>query len=177
MTRHVRRELQVLLKDFGVRSILDIPCGDFNWMREMDLAGIDYFGADIVKPLIAKNKEAFENGGVHFEVLDLLTDELPPSDLVICRDCFIHLPLAMISRAIENIRRSKSKWLLASSFPWRGLGPNAEAAVGGFRRINLEMAPFGLPSPVRTIIEGFHPEGTQDKSLVLYDIASIPAQS
>jgi hypothetical protein len=35
-----------------VKSLLDIPCGDFHWMRRVNLQGLSYVGADIVRELI-----------------------------------------------------------------------------------------------------------------------------
>jgi hypothetical protein len=50
-------ELGKLFKEKRFSSILDIPCGDFNWMKKVDLENIDYIGADIVEDLIEKNKK------------------------------------------------------------------------------------------------------------------------
>src|SRR5579885_1138281 len=38
-TERVREELPKIVREFGVRSMLDIPCGDFHWMRQVDLSG------------------------------------------------------------------------------------------------------------------------------------------
>ena len=40
--------------------MLDIPCGDFYWMKEVDLKDIEYIGADIVDELIKKNNDKFK---------------------------------------------------------------------------------------------------------------------
>ena len=45
-TKWLVRELSDLLRRYSVKSVLDLPCGDFNWMRYVDLSGIDYVGAD-----------------------------------------------------------------------------------------------------------------------------------
>lgn len=47
------------IKKFSVKSILDIPCGDFNWMRNANLNGIDYLGGDIVESLIKQNQQKY----------------------------------------------------------------------------------------------------------------------
>src|SRR5215213_5906369 len=50
-TEDIRGYLPELLQRLGARSLLDIPCGDFHWMKTVDL-GIDrYIGADIVPEL------------------------------------------------------------------------------------------------------------------------------
>ena len=46
-TAHMRPIFQHLLWEYKIKSLLDAPCGDFNWMATIDLAGIDYLGLDI----------------------------------------------------------------------------------------------------------------------------------
>ena len=38
-TRSVTQQLPQVLRQLGVKSILDVPCGDFAWMQHVDLAG------------------------------------------------------------------------------------------------------------------------------------------
>ena len=52
-TAKLREELPRLVQSLGATSLLDAPCGDFNWMREVEWpAGFEYIGADIVTALI-----------------------------------------------------------------------------------------------------------------------------
>src|SRR4051812_23723440 len=51
-TARLVTELPGVLRDLRVTSLLDIPCGDFFWMKQVDLAGIQYTGADIVPELV-----------------------------------------------------------------------------------------------------------------------------
>lgn len=39
-TRVLVRELPILFNRLAIRTLLDVPCGDFNWMRELDV-GLD----------------------------------------------------------------------------------------------------------------------------------------
>ena len=50
-----------MLYKYQIKSILDIPCGDFYWMKGLDLKNINYVGADIVAPLIKKNIDQFKS--------------------------------------------------------------------------------------------------------------------
>ena len=45
-TENIRRELPILLSEFNIRSMLDLPCGDFYWMSQIDLQDIKYIGGD-----------------------------------------------------------------------------------------------------------------------------------
>lgn len=58
-TYHLRRELPVLLSELKIRSLLDLPCGDFNWMAHVDLGAIHYIGADIIAELIDRNRKLY----------------------------------------------------------------------------------------------------------------------
>ena len=55
-TKFLVPELEIMLNDLNIKSMLDIPCGDFNWMKNVDLSLINYHGADIVDNVIISNK-------------------------------------------------------------------------------------------------------------------------
>jgi len=45
----VRAALPGLVRELGVRTLVDVPCGDFQWMRQVSLPGVErYIGLDIV---------------------------------------------------------------------------------------------------------------------------------
>ena len=51
----LRNELPNLLQEFKVESMLDIPCGDFYWLKEVNLDFLTYTCADIVEHIIQEN--------------------------------------------------------------------------------------------------------------------------
>jgi len=176
-TKFLTRELFFLIQKYKFKSILDIPCGDFNWMKNIDLSGIDYLGADIVDLLIQGNIVKYPQS--KFTVLNVLKDPLPPVDLVICRDCLFHFPTDDVLMALKNIKNSGSKFLLTTSFGWKSW-PNIDIAMGEFRRLNLELSPFALPPPYERIIEGnteFERQaGSQaDRSMCLWACKDLPS--
>lgn len=116
-TRNIRAALPEIFETYNIKSVLDIPCGDFNWMQHVDLKGIDYTGADIVEELIEKNNRNFASDKRKFLVLDLTRDTLPGSDLVICRDGLVHLTDREISLALRNIKKSGAKYLFTTNLP------------------------------------------------------------
>lgn len=167
-TERLRAALPALLDRHEVRSVLDIPCGDAHWIGQALPPGIAYAGADIVPELIARNRQDKAHLG-RFEVLDLVTDPLPPADLVLVRDCFIHLPNRTILQALANLRRSGARLLLTTTYPGRSDNPDIE--IGGFRPIDLQRPPFGLPPPLETIPET---EGaTSGKAMGLWDLRTL----
>lgn len=174
-TRIVRRELAVFFKQYGVRSLLDIPCGDFNWMRHVDLGDITYTGGDIVPAMIERNSRLFATERRRFQVLDLINAPLPKADVVFCRDCLTYLPFVDIHKALSNIKASGSTWLLTTSFVEREHNADLDANTV-WRTLNLQKAPFLLPFPVAAIDEKCTECGGvyADKRLLLWRIADLP---
>ena len=172
-TGAIVRALPVLLRELGVSTLLDIPCGDFHWMRAVDLNGINYVGGDIVPGLVQRNDEAYGRRGLAFRHLDLITDELPNVDMILCRDGLVHLSYAHIFSAFANMCQSGSKYVLTTTFC--GHQDNYDIATGDWRPLNLERPPFRLPKPLRLLNEGCtEADGAyQDKSLGLWDIRDV----
>ena len=166
-TETLRQELSLLLKKYKIQSMLDIPCGDFNWMKEVDLSEVAYMGADIVEQLIESNNIKYTDKT--FSVLNLIEDDLPKVDLVFVRDCLGHLSNENVLKALENVKRSGSKYLLATSFTkWN---QNPDIVDGGWKCINLMIAPFYM-NPVYLINEDCK-EGYphyNDKCMLLFDL-------
>jgi len=173
-TVYLESELARLFRRLSVDVLLDLPCGDFEWMQRVDLGPVHYIGADIVPELAEKNQERF--GGPHhrFFTLDLTGDLLPAADLLLCRDCLVHLSYRDISRAFENILSSSLTYLLTTTFPDHK--KNEDICTGDWRPLNLVLAPFHLPPPLLLINEQCA-EGDgrfPDKSLGLWNVKDIP---
>ena len=167
-TRILRAELPALLRRFGIRSLLDLPCGDLNWIQHVDLQEIKYTGGDIVEALVAQNRERYGNDMRTFLQLDLLSDPLPAADCVLIRDCLVHFSLEHIRQALDNLRRSGIPYLLTTSFP--NTPANEDIQTGHWRTINLQKAPFFFPEPLAILNEGCTEENGAfaDKSLCLW---------
>ena len=151
-TKTIRSALPDLLRDLGVTSVLDVPCGDFNWAKEVDWSPLHYIGADIVPELIERNQALYASDGVEFITLDILTDKLPRCDLALCRDLFIHLPNDHVQCALERITQSGAKYLLATQY--EKVTINRNIRLGSFRPINLVQPPFCLGRPLQSIFDG-----------------------
>ena len=147
-TAELRSVLPGLLADLGIKSLLDLPCGDLEWIRHVPLGLEKYIGADIVAPLIEENRKKYADFGA-FLHLDLLKDELPAVDAIFCRDCLIHLSNRDVRVALANIARTKAQYLITTTFP--DLKENQDTVTPYWRPLNLELPPYGLPAPVRTV--------------------------
>jgi len=165
-TTNLRGRLPALLASLQIKTLVDAPCGDCHWISQVDLGGIIYTGADIVPGIIDANRKKFP--GKNFILADLIKDELPVADMVLCRDCFIHLRKKEIIQVIRNFKRSGIKYMLASTYP---AGSNKEILTGHFRPVNLELQPFNLPVPVQRL-EDF-PEGEAPRYLALWLLEDV----
>lgn len=171
-TAVLQAELPPLFRRLEIRSLLDLPCGDANWISTIDLPGVRYLGADIVPEVIERNRARF-GASREFAVLDLTSDPLPAADLVLCRDCLVHLSFADIDRAIANLRRSQVTWLLTTTFPAQSR--NDEIVTGDWRPLNLELPPFNFPEPDLLLNERCTEQDGKfaDKSLGLWRIGGV----
>jgi len=170
-TEAVRRVLPLLIQEMNCKSLLDVPCGDFFWMKlvEMD---VEYIGGDIVDALVSANQEKYGSKSHRFIHLDLLQDELPRVDLVLCRDCLVHFSYQHIFRALKNIKSSGSSYFLTTTFV--GRKRNENIPTGAWRPINLQLPPFNFPTPIKLIDEKCPLEKYRDKNLGLWRRDDIP---
>lgn len=167
-TGFLRVELENLLYNLKIDNVADIPCGDFNWMKRIDLSQFHYTGGDIVPALIDRNNELYHSKNVDFKFIDITESTLPKVDLILCRDCFVHLSFREIYKAIKNIKRSKSTYLLMTSFIDHQL--NLDINTGDWRPLNFENAPFNFNPPEFTLIET---KKYPHKALCLWKIEDI----
>jgi hypothetical protein len=172
-TRAVRAELPGALRKLGARVLLDVPCGDFTWMAHVDLSGIEYIGGDIVPPIVEANQRVHASESRRFVELDLTKDILPDADVLLCRDCLVHLSYANIRAVLANITRSNIRYLLMTSFP--GRGGNYDVVDGDWRTLDFEAPPFSFPNPKLTIVEQCEEEegAYSDKSLVAWSVDEL----
>ena len=169
----LRTEIPALLRRLRVRTLLDAPCGD-GWLAGTDLGRVDYTGADIVAALVARNADRYGGPRRRFVQLDLISDPLPRADVVLCRDCLVQLNYPQIFAAFANLRRSRSRYLLTTTFA--ELDANADVDTGDWRPLNLCLPPFRLPEPDALIVEGCtEVDGAYaDKALGLWKVADLP---
>lgn len=152
-TENLRSHLPGLLKDLGIVRLLDAPCGDYNWMSQTDLRGIEYHGIDnspqnLTTALGRPHAEGYQPARRVFDLADVTGLVLPTADGIMCRDFFQHLETEEILWMLQSIRPAKFKWLLATSFDNE---KNEEIGPDMFRPINIQISPFNLGAPERAI--------------------------
>ncbi len=173
-TKEVLKAIKLVIKEYKIKSIIDIPSGDFNWMSSLDMENIDYKGFDIVRSVIKENNKKYKKPNVNFYYSDIINSELPKADLMFVRDCLVHFSFEDIKKSIFRIKQSKSNYLLSTSFI--NLEKNTDIYTADWRPINLEKEPFNFPKPIITIneecdeMDGIY----SDKCICLWEIEELP---
>lgn len=171
-TERIREELAQLMSEFRIASIVDVPCGDFNWFRTVDLGRAHYLGVDIVPEIIERNKMKYGSAHIQFEQGDLSAWIPPAADLIIVRDLLIHLTNEQARQCLRNVTRSKAKYLLVSNYD--DVRRNGNTFTGGLRLYNLQRAPFTefdfSAAILRRIVDG---DGSRGRQMLLCDISKL----
>ncbi len=173
-TEKIRAVLPKLLKDLKIKSMLDIPCGDFHWMKLLDLE-LDYIGGDIVQELVEENEKRYGSEKRRFVHLNLVSDDIPKVDAIFCRECLVHFCHTDVMKAVANIKRSGSKYLIVTTYT--ELEENAVIETGDWRAINFTKYPFNWPVPIFVVNDASSddPENAHsDKSMGVWRIADLP---
>lgn len=167
----IREWISELIRRYNIKSIVDAPCGDFFWMKEVVKSEINYIdsytGIDIVDDLIAHNNRKYKSDKVNFIRSDLTCNLVPKADLIFCRDCFLHLSFRNIYKIINNFKLSGSTYLLVSTYDRHDNKNVFRFSVAG-RPINLEKAPFKLIARLDLMNENYRGQQKEynDKSLM-----------
>lgn len=173
-TESIRSLIPYLLILFNIKTLLDAPCGDFNWMKEVNLGETKYIGVDIVKPMVLDNITKYGNSNKRFLYLDILSDTLPKADLILCRDCLVHFPVKQVIQAIKNFKKSGAKYLLTTTFINRN-NVKLNNQLGDWSPYNLQKKPFNFPEPILILDEKCTIDNNKysDKSLALWRLNDI----
>jgi len=162
-TQVISQNLGHIIKEYDIKSILDCPCGDMNFMKEIfskdPTIACKYSGMDIVPELIKENKIKFPD--VCFIEGDL--SKLNKSyDLIIVKDLLQHLRTKTQLEIICALKESGSKYLLINHEPHikRNLYVYIDPAPLWIK-FNLTLEPFNF-KPVKELkSDGF------DKNYIL----------
>ena len=168
-TAHLRKNLVPFLLEHEIKSVLDLPCGDFSWMSTTEIdKKFRYIGADIVDEMIRENKAKYPD--VDFRVLDLTIDKLPAVDVLFCRDCLLHLSFYDIEKAFVNIARSDIKYVLLSNWN-ESFNNERDIETGSWRYIDFSKAPYNFTHSKGSIKDWI--KGYPERKMILWPIETI----
>jgi len=192
-TMALSEKIKELVKEKDIKIVVDIPCGDFNWMKTIAYDFHQYIGGDIV-PEIKKDNEKYVTSNVDFIEIDLTETnvKIPDGDLLIVRDLLGHLSLDEGKKVLNNILKSNCKYLLTTT--WYNINDENyhishvnegndvslekvwERGAAGFYAPCLESEPFNFPKPEfyleeSTMVHGY--ENGNRKGLAFYEIQKL----
>lgn len=107
-----RAWLQNIFEKYEIKSIADIGAGDLNWIKHMDLSGIDYRAYDLVvrDPSVTR--------------FDLLQEIPPAVDCILCLWVLNHMDFEQCRQALKNLHASGAKYLIMTDRPqWHSEQP------------------------------------------------------
>jgi hypothetical protein len=176
-TEELRQWLPTIFRKYDIHHMLDAACGDWNWMRLVDLNDINYTGWDVDEgrlQICIKRMMMGDYTGdpdriaVQFAPVNLLTVEnIKPYDLILCRHFLQHLPTNdLVEFVLVKFKLSRSPYLLTTTYPgadntfeWDPDGYD-HAWKGYFERaVDLEAPPFNLGPVLAAMPEAPAPAG------------------
>jgi len=173
-TAVIRAALPDLLRQYNIRTLVDLPCGDFYWMRMLDLDLDLYIGLDIVEGLVHHNQEHFGRKGREFRIFNAIEEVVPACDLVFSRDMLVHFSNEHILATLHQVAKSQATYFLTTHFNAPGMS-NKDIATGCWRPINLEKTPFNLPAPLLAFSEHCPEKApfASSKTMALWTVESL----
>ena len=167
------KDLHFFIDKHKIKSILDLACGDFNWMNKLTKLNnqiTSYYGLEIVDEIVKKNIISYSNEKIKFSRSDVVHDDMPKNfDLVIIRDFFIHISNKDINEIINKVRKSNIKYIVISTLSTIEKN-NDLKAFGHHRDINIEKKPFNLINPYLRLKD-------YNRDLNIYDMRMINEKS
>ena len=151
--------INLFYKERDTISIADIPCGDFNFidllLKEILLntncKQINYYAYDIVPDIESdfNNKLIrIENVEYNFQVLDATKEIINSSDIILCKELFIHLSFEHIIQVTENFKKSNSSYLICNDFEGYENKDITYNCPGECRIVCLTKPPFNMSIPL-----------------------------
>ncbi len=156
----------------GITSVLDIGHGDWTMWRDYKFENVSYIGVDVARDISDVLNQKYGNESRKFLEIDSGNYVYPPSDLIISKEVFQHLPNKELFLFLEKISqfehivlcngfyprnllifrlrnflkiRTRIKYLLKGKSPFfkeKFPRNNIDIPAGGFRGLDLEAPNF-----------------------------------
>ncbi len=177
-TETLRKWLISNLPNLKIKTFVDAPCGDFNWMRfVLPSLSLKYVGLDIVPSVIKKNKDLYASENIDFNIANICVDKLPECDLIMVRDCLFHFSFADINNFLKNLAKTNYKYLLTTTHIVESKYINRDITSGDSRFIDLFSSPFKFNrNKVIDYIDDY-PKGVYNKrQMILIEKKHVPTK-
>jgi SAM-dependent methyltransferase len=151
ITETLRRSLRTVICMHDVRSVIDVGCGDYNWMRHVAY-DLQYLGVDISPKVVEYCESRYGDATHKFISCDITTDRLtiPKVDMVLVRDCMVHLKNEDAYAILETVLSWGPKLLALTHFPVK---ENGDTPGLLWRPLNMMKPPFNLREPDLMLVD------------------------
>jgi hypothetical protein len=167
-TRELSTQLSDFLREVACRRLVDIGCGDFNWMHTVQ-GDFDYLGVDVVPQVIEQNTALYANGRRRFSCADATRGPIETGDVAICREVLFHLSFKDGLKLLRNVRAAGFKHVLFTTD--NSVWFNSDIRSGDFRRINLLRSPYALLAPSRELADD---KVSRGRALAVWQGCALP---
>lgn len=150
-TSEYRQFLEGFMRDQGVRTVVDLGCGDWQVSNLIDWSGIRYHGFDAADFVIRANTERYAKENISFEKLSDYA-ALPAADLLVVKDVLQHLSNAEVKKILAEVFPKYPKILVTNCVPpirtafYRSSMFNRDIEIGDFRYFDIRLPPFDQPA-------------------------------
>jgi 2-polyprenyl-3-methyl-5-hydroxy-6-metoxy-1,4-benzoquinol methylase len=158
-----------IIKNYNIKSILDLGCGDWNWFKQIELNSSSYEGWDACDQMISDNQKFYGCSDITFRAKDIVTQNYPHVDLIICRDVLFHMQTD-IGTIITEKAKQACRYFISTSFNDVQNNIGIGKSSWGFYKINLNIEPFNLSKYlVSTIVETKNSHSGNSRMINFYD--------
>jgi SAM-dependent methyltransferase len=145
-TASYREILENFITEYGIRSVVDLGCGDWQSSKLVDWGKVNYIGYDVVKSVIDENIIKYAAPNISFmHLLPNEMDVMEEADLFIAKEVLQHLPNDEVKRILDIVL-PKYKYLLVTNVTsvdgYEGI--NSDIQFGYFRCLDITCPPFSL---------------------------------
>ncbi len=141
--------IQHLVDQSDVRTIVDLGCGDWRFSQYLDLRNCDYLGVDIVPSLVATNTAKYGKAHVRFQAADITAFDVPPCDLLLCKDVMQHVSNAHVQAILERSAVASLAVFTNDYHP-----ANDDCVNGSTRPLDITAPPFSFAAKPRLAFGG-----------------------
>ena len=164
-TKNILQDLPIIFSTFNINSVNDAGCGDLWWIRRLK-SKIDYVGYDLYK------RASWNKLDFRCEELDIYKQKMRKSDLIICRDVFIHWPNEYIQKTLKLFRET-SRYLYSTTYTGECYefynDDRIEKCSIHHCKLNLCSYPFLLGKPIYITTENYRTQCCQ-KLICLWEL-------
>lgn len=150
----------------AIQSVYEAPSGI---MDESNSTINNYSAGDPNPKVVALNRRNLSS--LRCQHINMLYSKFPKADLFICTDFLELLSYSEATRVLRRIMASKPRYLALTGY--RFLNHTWDTALGDFRPLYFNLAPFKFPSPQEILPLPSIPDSRPDRCLMIWKAADM----